>query len=161
MQSKTRIFNSAITTVHVMRRAWVLHYPAPALPPTAGRRHAAVWGPRGHPVWQGGGLICKSTRPAGPVCHPAVIPSAVLLLSPTGLPVNEQILHLMALRYGDVYRRMGFADFVSCMMRLETMTCESWSFITGCLRSQADRRRQGKNCQAPQYRLMELHGVKI
>ncbi|XP_048792171.1 calpain-13-like isoform X5 [Lagopus muta] len=39
-----------------------------------------------------------------------------------GLPVNEQILHLMALRYGDVYRRMGFADFVSCMMRLETMT---------------------------------------
>uniref|UniRef100_A0A803XM05 Calpain 13 n=2 Tax=Meleagris gallopavo TaxID=9103 RepID=A0A803XM05_MELGA len=39
-----------------------------------------------------------------------------------GLPVNEQILRLMALRYGDVYRRMGFADFVSCMLRLETMT---------------------------------------
>lgn len=39
-----------------------------------------------------------------------------------GLPVNEQILHLMALRYGNVYKRMGFADFVSCMLRLETMT---------------------------------------
>ncbi|XP_015712371.1 calpain-13-like isoform X3 [Coturnix japonica] len=39
-----------------------------------------------------------------------------------GLPVNEQILRLMTLRYGDVYRRMGFADFVSCMLRLETMT---------------------------------------
>uniref|UniRef100_G1N1G7 Uncharacterized protein n=1 Tax=Meleagris gallopavo TaxID=9103 RepID=G1N1G7_MELGA len=66
-----------------------------------------------------------------------------------GLPVNEQILRLMALRYGDVYRRMGFADFVSCMLRLETMTCESWGFIAGCLQSQADRRRQGKNCQTP------------
>uniref|UniRef100_A0A8C9FQE6 Calpain-3/13-like C-terminal EF-hand domain-containing protein n=1 Tax=Pavo cristatus TaxID=9049 RepID=A0A8C9FQE6_PAVCR len=49
---------------------------------------------------------------------------------------KNQILDLMALRYGDVYRRMGFADFVSCMLRLETMTCESWSFITGCLQSQ-------------------------
>ncbi|OXB59832.1 hypothetical protein ASZ78_014480 [Callipepla squamata] len=39
-----------------------------------------------------------------------------------GLPINEQILRLMAVRYGDLYRRMGFADFVSCMLRLETMT---------------------------------------
>ncbi|OXB82815.1 UNVERIFIED_CONTAM: hypothetical protein H355_010385 [Colinus virginianus] len=41
-----------------------------------------------------------------------------------GLPINEQILRLMAVRYGDLYRRMGFADFVSCMLRLETMTYE-------------------------------------
>lgn len=48
----------------------------------------------------------------------------------------------MSLRFGDVTRRIGFSDFMCCMLRLETMTCESWhlglglgkgqgSFITG------------------------------
>nr|XP_021140491.1 calpain-13 isoform X4 [Columba livia]XP_021140493.1 calpain-13 isoform X4 [Columba livia]XP_021140494.1 calpain-13 isoform X4 [Columba livia]XP_021140495.1 calpain-13 isoform X4 [Columba livia]XP_021140496.1 calpain-13 isoform X4 [Columba livia]XP_021140497.1 calpain-13 isoform X4 [Columba livia]XP_021140498.1 calpain-13 isoform X4 [Columba livia]XP_021140499.1 calpain-13 isoform X4 [Columba livia]XP_021140500.1 calpain-13 isoform X4 [Columba livia] len=39
-----------------------------------------------------------------------------------GLATNEQLLHLMALRYGDAGRRIGFSDFVCCMLRLETMT---------------------------------------
>ncbi|XP_009698201.1 PREDICTED: calpain-13, partial [Cariama cristata] len=39
-----------------------------------------------------------------------------------GLATNEQLLHLMALRYGDAAGRIGFSDFVCCMLRLETMT---------------------------------------
>ncbi|XP_074025117.1 calpain-13 [Numenius arquata] len=39
-----------------------------------------------------------------------------------GLATNEQLLHLMTMRYGDTARRIGFADFVYCMLRLETMT---------------------------------------
>ncbi|XP_075302094.1 calpain-13 [Opisthocomus hoazin] len=39
-----------------------------------------------------------------------------------GLAADEQLLHLMALRYGDASRRIGFSDFVCCMLRLETMT---------------------------------------
>nr|XP_009935660.1 PREDICTED: calpain-13 [Opisthocomus hoazin] len=41
-----------------------------------------------------------------------------------GLAADEQLLHLMALRYGDASRRIGFSDFVCCMLRLETMTSE-------------------------------------
>ncbi|KAM6082737.1 LOW QUALITY PROTEIN: calpain-13 [Chlamydotis macqueenii] len=39
-----------------------------------------------------------------------------------GLAANEQLQSLMVLRYGDASRRIGFSDFVSCMLRLETMT---------------------------------------
>ncbi|XP_076190826.1 calpain-13 isoform X4 [Aptenodytes patagonicus] len=39
-----------------------------------------------------------------------------------GLAANEQLLRLMALRYSDAARRIGFSDFVCCMLRLETMT---------------------------------------
>ncbi|XP_032845258.2 calpain-13 isoform X2 [Tyto alba] len=39
-----------------------------------------------------------------------------------GLAANEQLLCLMTLRYGDAARRIGFSDFVCCMLRLETMT---------------------------------------
>ncbi|KAM9241018.1 calpain-13-like [Leptosomus discolor] len=39
-----------------------------------------------------------------------------------GLAANEQLLCLMALRYGNAARRVGFSDFVCCMLRLETMT---------------------------------------
>ncbi|XP_010157052.1 PREDICTED: calpain-13 [Eurypyga helias] len=41
-----------------------------------------------------------------------------------GLAANEQLLRLMTLRYGNADRRIGFSDFVCCMLRLETMTCE-------------------------------------
>ncbi|XP_052662686.1 calpain-13-like isoform X2 [Harpia harpyja] len=39
-----------------------------------------------------------------------------------GLAANEQLLRLMTLRYGDAARRIGFSDFVYCMLRLETVT---------------------------------------
>ncbi|XP_054677100.1 calpain-13-like isoform X3 [Grus americana] len=39
-----------------------------------------------------------------------------------GLAADEQLLRLMVLRYGDAARRIGFTDFVCCMLRLETMT---------------------------------------
>ncbi|KAM9564855.1 calpain-13 isoform 3-T4 [Guaruba guarouba] len=39
-----------------------------------------------------------------------------------GLAANDQLLRLMTLRYGDAARRIGFSDFVCCMLRLETMT---------------------------------------
>ncbi|XP_062427280.1 calpain-13 [Rhea pennata] len=39
-----------------------------------------------------------------------------------GLSVNKQLLQLMTLRYGDTARRIGFSDFICCMLRLETMT---------------------------------------
>ncbi|XP_061846351.1 calpain-13 [Colius striatus] len=39
-----------------------------------------------------------------------------------GLAASEQLLQLMALRYGDTTRRIGFCDFVCCMLRFETMT---------------------------------------
>ncbi|XP_074434314.1 calpain-13 [Larus michahellis] len=40
-----------------------------------------------------------------------------------GLATDEQLLRLMTMRYGDAARRIGFADFVYCMLRLEIMTC--------------------------------------
>ncbi|XP_061331185.1 calpain-13 isoform X3 [Pezoporus flaviventris] len=39
-----------------------------------------------------------------------------------GLAADDQLLRLMTLRYGDAARRIGFSDFVCCMLRLETMT---------------------------------------
>ncbi|XP_074945986.1 calpain-13 [Phalacrocorax aristotelis] len=39
-----------------------------------------------------------------------------------GLATNEHLLLLMTLRYGNAARRIGFSDFVCCMLRLETMT---------------------------------------
>ncbi|KAJ7397889.1 calpain-13-like isoform X1 [Pitangus sulphuratus] len=39
-----------------------------------------------------------------------------------GLATNTQLLRLLVLRYGDAAGRMGFSDFVCCMLRLETMT---------------------------------------
>ncbi|XP_027766936.1 calpain-13 [Empidonax traillii] len=39
-----------------------------------------------------------------------------------GLATNNQLLRLLVLRYGDAAGRMGFSDFVCCMLRLETMT---------------------------------------
>uniref|UniRef100_A0A8B9TSZ4 Calpain 13 n=2 Tax=Anas platyrhynchos TaxID=8839 RepID=A0A8B9TSZ4_ANAPL len=33
-----------------------------------------------------------------------------------------KVLHLVSLRFGDVTRRIGFSDFMCCMLRLETMT---------------------------------------
>ncbi|KAG6929445.1 calpain 13, partial [Chelydra serpentina] len=38
-----------------------------------------------------------------------------------GLAVDDQLLHLMALRYSDSSMRICFPDFVCCMVRLETM----------------------------------------
>nr|XP_013805229.1 PREDICTED: calpain-13 [Apteryx mantelli mantelli] len=38
-----------------------------------------------------------------------------------GLSINEQLLRLMVLRYGDATRRIGFSDFICGMLRLETM----------------------------------------
>ncbi|XP_030355431.1 calpain-13-like [Strigops habroptila] len=39
-----------------------------------------------------------------------------------GLAANDQLLRLMTVRYGDAARKIGFSDFVCCMLRLETMT---------------------------------------
>jgi len=64
------------------------------------------------------------SRPAGLVHHPPVSPQCCLSLSSADLAADEQLLHLMALRYGDASRRIGFSDFVCCMLRLETMTSE-------------------------------------
>lgn len=50
--------------------------------PQLGEGMLLCGGLRGHPVWQGGGLIYGSTRPAGPVCHPAVTPRCC----PSALP---------------------------------------------------------------------------
>ncbi|XP_035759556.1 calpain-13 [Egretta garzetta] len=52
----------------------------------------------------------------------AAVPSAAVPLFSAGLAANEQLLLLMALRYGDADGRIGFSDFVCCMLRLETMT---------------------------------------
>ncbi|XP_015269360.1 PREDICTED: calpain-13 [Gekko japonicus] len=38
-----------------------------------------------------------------------------------GLSVDEKLLQLMTVRYGDSSRRLSFPDFVCCMIRLETM----------------------------------------
>ncbi|KYO43487.1 calpain-13 isoform A [Alligator mississippiensis] len=37
------------------------------------------------------------------------------------ITATEQLLHLMALRYGNSSRKINFPDFVCCMIRLETM----------------------------------------
>ncbi|XP_048155742.1 calpain-13 [Corvus hawaiiensis] len=39
-----------------------------------------------------------------------------------GLAATAQLLRLMMLRYGDAAGRVGFSDFVCCMLRLDTMT---------------------------------------
>lgn len=52
---------------------------------------------------------------------PACLPSA-------GLATDVQLLHLMSLRYGDAAGRVGFSDFVCCMLRLDTMTRECQHF---------------------------------
>ncbi|RLW07165.1 hypothetical protein DV515_00004131, partial [Chloebia gouldiae] len=39
-----------------------------------------------------------------------------------GLATDAQLLRLMTLRYGDASGRVGFSDFVCCMLRLDTMT---------------------------------------
>ncbi|XP_064020409.1 calpain-13 isoform X1 [Pogoniulus pusillus] len=39
-----------------------------------------------------------------------------------GLAVSEQLLRLLVLRYGDTAGRVGFSDFVCCLLRLKTMT---------------------------------------
>ncbi|XP_030124796.4 calpain-13 isoform X3 [Taeniopygia guttata] len=39
-----------------------------------------------------------------------------------GLATDVQLLRLMTLRYGDASGRVGFSDFVCCMLRLDTMT---------------------------------------
>ncbi|XP_037989004.1 calpain-13 isoform X2 [Motacilla alba alba] len=39
-----------------------------------------------------------------------------------GLATDAQLLRLMTLRYGDGAGRVGFCDFVCCMLRLDTMT---------------------------------------
>ncbi|XP_075781447.1 calpain-13 [Pelodiscus sinensis] len=38
-----------------------------------------------------------------------------------GLAVNDQLFHLMALRYSDSSMRVSFPDFACCMIRFETM----------------------------------------
>ncbi|XP_068009811.1 calpain-13 isoform X3 [Melanerpes formicivorus] len=39
-----------------------------------------------------------------------------------GLAVDEQLLRLLVLRYGDTAGRVGFSDFCCCLLRLHTMT---------------------------------------
>ncbi|KAJ1157910.1 hypothetical protein NDU88_010607 [Pleurodeles waltl] len=39
-----------------------------------------------------------------------------------GLPVSRDMLSLLVLRYGDSSKRLNFMDFVSCIIRLETVT---------------------------------------
>ncbi|XP_050828369.1 calpain-13 [Serinus canaria] len=39
-----------------------------------------------------------------------------------GLATDAQLLRLLALRYGDGAGRVGFSDFVCCMLRLDTMS---------------------------------------
>ncbi|XP_053794449.1 calpain-13 [Vidua chalybeata] len=39
-----------------------------------------------------------------------------------GLATDTQLLRLMMLRYGNAAGRVGFSDFVCCMLRLDTMT---------------------------------------
>ncbi|XP_014732899.1 PREDICTED: calpain-13-like isoform X2 [Sturnus vulgaris] len=39
-----------------------------------------------------------------------------------GLPMDAQLLRLLMLRYGDAQGRVGFCDFVCCMLRLDTMS---------------------------------------
>lgn len=75
------------------------------------------WGDEGEPQ-----LLCRVHKAIGarPLSHGAVVP-----LPSAGLATDEQLLCLMTMRYGDAARRIGFADFVYCMLRLEIMTCES------------------------------------
>ncbi|XP_018423585.1 PREDICTED: calpain-13-like [Nanorana parkeri] len=39
-----------------------------------------------------------------------------------GLPVTDAVMNIMLLRYGNYSKKLTFADFVSCMIRLETVT---------------------------------------
>ncbi|KAL2305889.1 hypothetical protein Nmel_003782 [Mimus melanotis] len=41
-----------------------------------------------------------------------------------GLATDAQLLRLLTLRYGDAKGRVGFSDFVCCMLRLDTMSRE-------------------------------------
>ncbi|XP_040468261.1 calpain-13-like [Falco naumanni] len=59
----------------------------------------------------------KSAIEAAVCPHSAAVP-----LPSAGLVTDEQLLRLLALRYGDAARRIGFSDFACCMLRLETMT---------------------------------------
>ncbi|KAG9462415.1 hypothetical protein GDO78_014172 [Eleutherodactylus coqui] len=39
-----------------------------------------------------------------------------------GLVVSDAVLNIMLLRYANYTQKLSFADFVSCMIRLETVT---------------------------------------
>ncbi|KAM5165272.1 calpain-2 catalytic subunit-like [Mantella aurantiaca] len=39
-----------------------------------------------------------------------------------GLPVSDAVMNIMLLRYGNHSKKLTFADFVSCLIRLETVT---------------------------------------
>ncbi|XP_015478651.1 calpain-13-like isoform X1 [Parus major] len=47
---------------------------------------------------------------------------AAVCLPSAGLATSGQLLRLMTLRYGDAAGRVGFSDFVCCMLRLDTMS---------------------------------------
>ncbi|XP_074720969.1 calpain-13-like [Strix uralensis] len=64
-------------------------------------------------------IFCKEDRNHSGFLDVSELKSAI---QTAGLAANEQLLCLMALRYGDAARRIGFSDFVCCMLRLETMT---------------------------------------
>ncbi|XP_040286542.1 calpain-13-like [Bufo bufo] len=39
-----------------------------------------------------------------------------------GLLVSDTVLNIMVMRYGNYAQKLSFADFVCCMIRLETVT---------------------------------------
>ncbi|GAB0187491.1 calpain-13 [Grus japonensis] len=90
-----------------------------------------IWNPWGHGEWKGPWSDGTSNVPPSPeLPMDSAIDASQLqqLLNEVflqGLAADEQLLRLMVLRYGDAARRIGFTDFVCCMLRLETMTCES------------------------------------
>ncbi|XP_077138236.1 calpain-13-like isoform X2 [Ranitomeya variabilis] len=49
-------------------------------------------------------------------------PGLVKAIQDTGLVVSDSVLNIMILRYANYAQKMSFADFVCCMIRLETVT---------------------------------------
>ncbi|XP_071404164.1 calpain-13 [Pithys albifrons albifrons] len=64
-------------------------------------------------------IFSKEDRNRSGFLNVAELKSAI---QTAGLATTEQLLRLLALRYGDAAGRIGFSDFVCCMLRLETMT---------------------------------------
>lgn len=99
-----------------MSKATLLfHYPTPTLRHKVGGKavQGSMIGREAEGVPSGG----QEALRAGPCPPKCVFPLA-------GLAADAQLLRLMTLRYGDGAGRMGCSDFVCCMLRLETMSCE-------------------------------------
>ncbi|XP_062345334.1 calpain-13 [Cinclus cinclus] len=65
------------------------------------------------------GIFSKEDRNCSGFLDVAELKNAI---QAAGLATDTQLLRLMSLRYGDAGGRVGFSDFVCCMLRLDTMT---------------------------------------